>query len=89
MMSPPALLGARETSFILVPAEVPKSLLAESLPRHGTGRGAPGLHRQALEPAADPALCGVMALNAGAVNYDERGATSKNHDSFTALLTGA
>jgi hypothetical protein len=30
-----------------------------------------------------------MALNAGAVNYDERRATSKNHDSFTALLTGA
>jgi len=30
--------------------------------RHGTGRGASGLQRQALEPAADPALCGGMAL---------------------------
>ena len=48
-----------KTSFILVPAEVPKSLslLKQSL-RHGTGRGASGLQRQAREPAADPALCG-------------------------------
>jgi hypothetical protein len=30
-----------------------------------------------------------MALNAGEVSYDERGATSKNHDSFTVLLIGA
>ena len=39
--------------------------------------GASGLQRQALEPAADPALCGGIALNAGAVSYDERGAASK------------
>jgi hypothetical protein len=57
--------------------------------RHGTGRGASGLQRQALEPAADPALCGAMALNAGEISYYERGAASKNHDSFTALLIGA
>jgi hypothetical protein len=30
-----------------------------------------------------------MALNAGEVSYDERGAAGKNHDSFAALLTGA
>jgi hypothetical protein len=30
-----------------------------------------------------------MALNAGEVSYDERGAASKNQDSFTALLIGA
>jgi hypothetical protein len=30
-----------------------------------------------------------MALNAEEVSYDERGAASKNHDSFTALLIGA
>jgi len=30
-----------------------------------------------------------MAVNAGEVNYDERGATIKNHESSTALLIGA
>jgi hypothetical protein len=30
-----------------------------------------------------------MALNAGAVSYDERRAASENHDSLTALLIGA
>jgi hypothetical protein len=33
--------------------------------------------------------CAGMALNAGEVNYDERGATIKNHDSSMALLIGA
>jgi hypothetical protein len=64
------------------------SLLNHSL-RHGTGRGSSGLQRQALEPAADPALCGGMALNSGEVSYGERGAASKNQDSFKALLIGA
>jgi hypothetical protein len=89
MVSPPALPGARENLIHLVPAEVPKSLFAESFPLARTGRGASGLQRQALEPAADPALCGGMALSAGEVSYDERGAPSKNHDSFTVLLIGA
>ena len=33
--------------------------------------------------------CAGMALNAGEVSYDERGATTKNHDCLTALLIGA
>ena len=68
--------------FILVPAEVPKSLIVESLP--------PALvaalqDHNGRHPSQQPVRL-RMALNAGEVNYDEHGATSKSVNLAFRLL---
>jgi tetratricopeptide (TPR) repeat protein len=68
--------------FILVPAEVPKSLLAESLPRELTA----ALKHHNSEQPCQQSVRLRMALHAGEVTYDEHGVTGASVNLAFRLL---